>query len=65
MSSKIKKIGFDIKSKDQSTKFDKDTDTDADKTGTDKKILSVPVLVCERDYLLLQTQSIELIWKAE
>lgn len=36
MSSKIKKIGFDIKSKDQSTKFDKDTDTDADKTGTDK-----------------------------
>jgi len=35
------------------------------KTGTDKKILSVPVLVCERDYLLLQTQSIELIWQAE
>ncbi|MBL7936380.1 MAG: hypothetical protein JNM51_11305 [Bacteroidia bacterium] len=36
MNPKSKKIGFDVKSKDKTTKFDKGSDTDADKTGTDK-----------------------------
>lgn len=49
MNSKVKKIGFDIKSKDESLKLDKDTDTDADKTGTDKNSDATQIVKPSKD----------------